>query len=83
MTDTALLQRIVVQPKVMAGKPVIRGTRLTVEFLLNRLGHGASADELLHEYPGLAAEDLQACMLFASLSLASTTFMPLAPQVCT
>ncbi len=82
MTDTKLLERIVVLPRVMAGKPVIRGTRLTVEFVLNRLGHAASAADLLREYPGLAAEDLHACMLFASLSLASTTFMPLAPQVC-
>jgi uncharacterized protein (DUF433 family) len=77
MTNEELLQRIAVNPKVMVGKPVIRGTRLTVEFVLNRLGTGTSLDDLLQEYPGLIKEDIQACMLFASQSLASTTFMPL------
>ncbi len=70
MADQDLLARIVVNPKVMVGKPCIRGTRLTVGFILNRLGHGTSVDELLHEYPGVTKEDIQACLLYAGQSLA-------------
>ena len=77
MSDQELLKRIVVNPKVMAGKPVVRGTRLTVEYVLNLLAHGASTEEILEEYAGLTAEDVRACILFATKSLGSTDFMPL------
>ena len=50
----------------MLRKPVIRGTRLTVEFVLNLLQRGATVDEILDEYDGLEADDIQACVLFAS-----------------
>ncbi|MCU0515786.1 MAG: DUF433 domain-containing protein [Oscillatoria sp. Prado101] len=66
MTDQQLLERIVLNPKVMAGKPVIRGTRLSVEYILNLLAHGATVAEILEEYEGLCAEDIQGCILFAS-----------------
>ena len=78
MTDQQLLERITIDPKVMVGKPVIKGTRLTVEYILKLLAHGAMADEILQEYNGLAWEDIQACLLFASRSLEDTVFMPLA-----
>ena len=81
MTDEQLLTRIVLNPKVMVGKPVIRGTRLTVDFILNLLAHGASETEILHEYEGLTYEDIQACFLFANKSLKDTTFMPLSAEV--
>lgn len=77
MTDQILLERIILNPKVMVGKPIIRGTRLTVEFILNLLAHGATAAEILDEYDGLALEDIQACLLFAGKSLSLTEFMPL------
>lgn len=77
MNDKLLLERITVNPKVMVGKPVIRGTRLTVEFVLNLLAHGATITEILNEYNGLAPEDIQACLLFARESLSRTEFMPL------
>ena len=77
MKDELLLERITVNPKVMVGKPVIRGTRLTVEFILNLLGHGATVAEILDEYQGLTPEDIQACLLFARESLSRTEFMPL------
>ena len=77
MKDQKLLERIVLNPKVMAGKPVIRGTRLTVEYVLNLLAHNAAVEEILREYEGLAYEDIQACLLFASRSLESNDFMPL------
>ena len=78
MKDVELLERITLNPNVMVGKPVIRGTRLTVEFILNLLAHGASAAEILEEYDGLTPEDIQACFLFASRSIDNMDFMPLA-----
>lgn len=77
MKDEQLLERIVLNPKVMVGKPVIRGTRLTVDFILNLLAHGATESEILNEYKGLTLEDIQACFLFATNSLKNTEFMPL------
>jgi len=77
MKDKQLLERIVIDPKVMTGKPVIRGTRLTVDFILNLLAHGAKEDEILNEYKGLTIGDIHACFLFATKSLEKTDFMPL------
>ena len=77
MTDKKLLECIAINPKVMAGKPVIKGTRLTVEFILNLMAHGATVQEIMDEYTGLTHEDIQACILFASKALENTVFMPL------
>ncbi len=77
MNHQELLARVTLNPTVMVGKPVIRGTRLTVEYVLNLLAQGATTNEILEEYDGLAPEDIQACLLFASKSLASNTFLPL------
>lgn len=76
MNEQRLLKRIAMNPKVMVGKPVIRGTRLTVEHILNLLAHGASPEDIQTEYPGLKAEDIQACLLFAARSLESLAFVP-------
>ncbi|MFZ4617043.1 MAG: DUF433 domain-containing protein [Rectinemataceae bacterium] len=81
MSDQLLLKRIGMDTGTMAGKPVIRGTRLTVEYIMNLLAHGDESADILKEYPDLSAEDIQACLLFASLALESTTFMPLAKEV--
>lgn len=77
MNDEALLERISLNPRVMMGKPVVKGTRLTVEFVLNLMAHGATVPEILDEYKGLTVDDIQACMLFAHESLSRTEFMPL------
>lgn len=77
MNDEQLLERITLNTRVMVGKPVIRGTRLTVEYVLNLLAHGVPMEEILGEYEGLTQEDIQACLLFATKSLQDTTFMPL------
>jgi uncharacterized protein (DUF433 family) len=77
MKDKQLLDRIVLDPKIMVGKPVIRGTRLTVDFILNLLAHGTTEDDILNEYKGLEIEDIQACFLFATKFLKNTDFMPL------
>lgn len=78
MTDQNLLARITSRPSILAGKPTVRGTRLSVEFILNLLAHGAQQTEILSEYDSLVPEDLNACLLFASKSLENTAFMPLA-----
>jgi uncharacterized protein (DUF433 family) len=77
MTNKKLLERITMNPKVVTGKPVIKGTRLTVEFILNLMAHGATFQEIISEYKGLKQEDIQACILFASKALENTVFMPL------
>ena len=68
MNEQLLLHRIACDPRVVAGKPVIRGTRLSVEFILNLLAHDATIPEILDEYDGLTRDDIQACLLFASQS---------------
>ncbi|MEI6442808.1 MAG: DUF433 domain-containing protein [Nostocales cyanobacterium ELA583] len=81
MMEREILNRITTNPKVMAGKPTIKGTRLTVEYILNLLAHGATVTEILEEYEGLAEADIRACLLFASRSLESTSFMPLIAEI--
>ena len=77
MQDQQLLERITLNPKIMMSKPVIQGTRLTVEYILNLLAHGTTSAEILAEYDGLTLEDIQACLLFAARALADTSFVPL------
>lgn len=61
-----LSERIVVDPEVLAGKPVIRGTRLAVELILELLAAGKSESDILTSYPGLMREDILACLSYAS-----------------
>jgi uncharacterized protein (DUF433 family) len=77
MNDQELLKRITLNTNVLAGKPVIKGTRLSVEFILNLLAHGATTAEILEEYESIEADDINACLLFAGESLSRTDFMPL------
>ena len=58
--------RIVVDPGVLAGKPVIRGTRLAVEFILDLLAAGQLEEDILSSYPGLTHDDILACLAYAS-----------------
>ncbi len=62
--------RIEINPKVMMGKPVIRGTRITVELILRKLSEGASERDLLEAYPRLTREDIQAAVGYAADTLA-------------
>lgn len=61
-------ERIASDPNIMAGKPVIKGTRLTVEFVLNLLAQGWDKEEILRNYPGLTHEDIAACQQYAAKS---------------
>jgi uncharacterized protein (DUF433 family) len=65
-----ITDRIEINPKVMMGKPVIRGTRLTVELILRKLSEGANEKELLEAYPRLSRQDIQAAIRFAADTLA-------------
>lgn len=66
MRNQKLLDRITVNPKVMVGKPTIRGLRITVEQILKALANGVPTQELLEDYPELEPEDIQAVLLYAS-----------------
>ena len=57
-------ERIVIDPEILAGKPVIRGTRLAVEFILELLAAGQSEQAVLADYPGLTREDVLACLSY-------------------
>jgi uncharacterized protein (DUF433 family) len=61
-----LAERIEINPRVMLGKPVIRGTRITVELLLRKLSEGASEEELLDGYPRLTRDDIRAAIGYAA-----------------
>jgi uncharacterized protein (DUF433 family) len=65
-TEEELLARIVVNPKVMAGKPILKGTRITVELVLRLLAQGLSAEEILKDYPHLTKDDITAVLLYAA-----------------
>ena len=59
-------ERIVIHPEILAGKPVIRGTRLAVEFILELLAAGETEQSIISSYPGLTHEDVLACLRYAS-----------------
>jgi uncharacterized protein (DUF433 family) len=66
MEEAMLLNRITVDPKVLVGKPTIRGLRISVEQILAALAAGVPVDELLEDYPELESEDIQAALLYAT-----------------
>jgi uncharacterized protein (DUF433 family) len=70
-------ERIVVDPNILLGKPVIRGTRLAVEFIIDLLAQGWPQEEILRNYPGLTREDIQACLAYASTVLHAEKVYPL------
>ena len=61
--------RIVIDPEVLVGKPIVKGTRLAVEFIIELLSQGWTEAEILRNYPGLTHEDIQACLAYASQTL--------------
>lgn len=65
-------------PKIMFGKPVIKGTRITVELILEKIGNGESVETILSSYPHLKREQVLACVKFARKSLSLETVYPLA-----
>lgn len=72
--------RIEINPKIMLGKPVIRGTRITVELILRKLGEGATEADLLDAYPGLTTEDIRAAVAYAADTIAHEETILLEPS---
>ena len=68
--------RIVVDPQVLVGKPVVKGTRLAVEFIIDLLAQGWTEAEILRNYPGLTREDIRACLVYASTVLKAEKVYP-------
>jgi len=66
MENNLLLERITTNPKVMVGKPTIRGLRITVEQILVALANDVTFNDLLEDYPELEYQDIQAALLYAS-----------------
>ncbi len=77
MARRTLLDRITVNPKVLVGKPVIRGTRISVELVLDLLSQGWSTEQVLQQYDHLTKEDVRACLAYAGEVLRSETVYPL------
>jgi uncharacterized protein (DUF433 family) len=69
--------RIVVDPNILVGKPIVKGTRLAVEFVIDLLAHGWSEADVLKNYPGLSAEDIRACLAYAGERLRAEKVYPL------
>jgi len=72
-----LLDRIAINPEIMTGKPVIKGTRLTVQYIIHLLAQDITQVEILAEYPGLVKEDILACLQFSEKILNAEVFLPL------
>ncbi|MBV9752757.1 MAG: DUF433 domain-containing protein [Hyphomicrobiales bacterium] len=73
MTDDV---RIVLDPAVLSGKPIIRGTRLSVDFVLGLMADGWTEPDILRNYPGVSHEDLAACLAYARDVLRSEKVYP-------
>ena len=71
-------ERIVVEPGILLGKPVVKGTRLAVDFIIDLLAQGWSEAEVIRNYPGLTHDDIQACLGYASAILKAEKVYPLA-----
>jgi uncharacterized protein (DUF433 family) len=80
MRDKDLLERITVDPKVMVGKPVIRGTRIPVVLILKMLGQGIPVEEILREYPRLEKVDIEAAIAYAARVVEHEEVFPLPVQ---
>lgn len=74
--DMVWQERIVVDPAILVGKPVVKGTRLAVEFIIDLLAQGWNDEELLRNYPGLTHEDIHACLRYASEILKAERVYP-------
>jgi uncharacterized protein (DUF433 family) len=71
-------ERITIDPKILVGKPVVKGTRLSVEFIIGLLAQGWSEAEVLRNYPGLTPDDLRACLAYAGDVMKSERVYPIA-----
>ena len=70
-------ERIVVNPKIMVGKPIIRGTRIPVDAILNRLADGMTISDILEEYPNITEEDIKAALIYVSHVISGEQIIPM------
>ena len=82
MRNVMTTNRIEIDPEIMMGKPVIRGTRITVELILRKLAEGASENELREDYPHITTDDIRAAMAYGAASVAheEIVLLPNQPQ---
>lgn len=78
LSKEELLKRVEINPDIMAGKPIIKGTRIPVELILNLLGQQLSIKDILDDYPHLKKEDIQAALFYASSVIHNEEIIPLA-----
>jgi uncharacterized protein (DUF433 family) len=71
------MTRITANPKILGGKPIIRGTRISVEFILELLASGVSESEILEDYPHLTKEDISSCLRYAAASFKNDIYIEL------
>jgi uncharacterized protein (DUF433 family) len=69
--------RIIIDPKILVGKPVIRGTRIAVEFVIDLLAEGWSKEQILSNYPHLTAQDITACLHYAGSMMKQERVFPI------
>ena len=70
-------ERIAIDPTILVGKPVVKGTRLAVEFIIDLMAQGWSEEQILRNYSGLTSEDVHACFAYASAALRNEKTYPL------
>jgi uncharacterized protein (DUF433 family) len=75
----AKMARIVVNPRILGGKPIIEGTRISVEFILDLLASDVSEEEILEDYSHLTKEDIRACLRYAARSYRNEVYLELEP----
>ncbi|MEW6618477.1 MAG: DUF433 domain-containing protein [bacterium] len=73
------MARIVVNPRILGGKPIIEGTRISVEFILDLLASGVSKEEILEDYPHLTKEDILTCLRYTARSYRNEVYLALEP----
>ena len=78
--DQSWRDRIVIDPRILTGKPVVRGTRVSVELVVDLLARGYTPQQILEDYPHLTLEDVQACLKYASDILSSERVYPAPPD---
>jgi len=75
-----MLERITADPNILGGKPVIEGTRISVEFILDLLASDVSEKEILRDYSHLSREDIQACLRYAARTIKNEVYLELNPK---
>ncbi len=78
--EKQLLNRIVVNTKIMVGKPIIKGTRVPVDAILKKLAQNIDAEEILEDFPRLTKEDIRAAIMYAESLVENTEIYPFTPS---